>query len=102
LGAVAAPSGPRGIEFREIWLQCASPDTEHIAIHAAQHAAHQFAAAAGLTGNLLDWRACSGQCTDGLVALLTTDVALILKALGAGQQRWIDPPRAKRLPDLAH
>src|SRR5580704_8998270 len=102
LGAIATAGRPFGIEPGEMRLENVRPGPEHIAPAAARDVAHQLSTATRSTHNLLDRCAGLGEGADDAIDFLSPQIALVLQALGMGQQSRVDGGAVERHADGAH
>ena len=79
-----------------------SVGSRRIVAFATDYLSHQLPAMASLTHDLLDGYADLRQSQDSRIGLLAAQIALILEALGRGEQFRIDCRRPDRAADLAH
>ena len=99
---VAAAGRPFGIETGQKAIQATLADAEYVAGQTAQHVAHELATVPRRSGNLLDRHALSRQGEDRLAGRLPPEIAVVLKALGAGQPFGIDRRGSRRDADSSH
>jgi hypothetical protein len=95
-------TSPLGAEALEKRFQGAHPNPEDIGPAAADHIAHNLAAMAGATNDLLDRHACISGMPDRRVFGLTTKKSLVLAPLGAGKEIGINRSSGERPADRAH
>jgi hypothetical protein len=95
-------TSPLGAEALQKRFQGAHPNPEDIGPAAADHIAHNLAAMAGATNDLLDRHACISGMPDRRVFGLTTKKSLVLAPLGAGKENGINRSSGERPADRAH
>jgi hypothetical protein len=84
--------------FSSEWSSLASPNPEYVGPFDANNLPNRAPAVSGLAGNLLERHAIFRQRQNSCVGLLPAKIALILDALGGGEQlgincRRTDPAR---------
>jgi hypothetical protein len=95
-------SSPLSVEPWQVVLERALAHPEHIGSLTSQHPADEAPAMSGEPYDLLYGDARLGLFEDSRVGVLSPKIALVLEALGGGQQAGIYGSGADRDADLAH
>ena len=101
-GTVAATCRPLLVKPWQMGFQRCFSRSEDVAALAAQNPPHQASAVASAPHDLLDGDALFGKGSDRSVGVFPMEIALVLKALGGGEQSGVDGHRTNCATNLPH